>query len=110
MDNMSSKYKVIVVDPPWNQGKTGKRKTRPNQKTTLGYPTLSKSELLKLPIDEWAADKQSFLWLWATNSKARKTGEPILKMAFELITCNKGCISKSFGSFKKLYNYSKMLS
>ncbi len=85
MDNMSSKYKVIVVDPPWNQGKTGKRRTRPNQTTTLDYPTLSKEELLKIPIDKWASEGQSFLWLWATNSKDKKTGEPILKMAFELM-------------------------
>lgn len=85
MDIISNKYRVIVVDPPWNQGKTGKRKSRPNQNTTLDYPTLSKDELLKLPIGEWAAKEQSFLWLWATNSKDRKTGEPILKMAFELM-------------------------
>lgn len=80
-----NKYKVIVVDPPWNQGKTGKRRIRPNQTTTLDYPTLSKEGLLELPIDKWADEKQSFLWLWATNSKDRKTGEPILKMAFELM-------------------------
>jgi hypothetical protein len=24
-----NKYEVIVIDPPWNQGKTGKRKSRP---------------------------------------------------------------------------------
>lgn len=85
LDEMSNKYKVIVVDPPWNQGKTGKRRTRPNQTTTLDYPTLSKEELLRLPVDKWADDEQSFLWLWATNSKDRKTREPILKMAFELM-------------------------
>ena len=79
-----SKYRVIVVDPPWNQGKTGKRRVRPNQSTTLDYPTLSKDELIKLPIPEWAAD-QCFLWLWATNSKDQKTGEPILRMAFDLM-------------------------
>lgn len=85
MDNITSKYKVLVVDPPWNQGKTGRRRTRPNQTTTLDYPTLSKDELLRLPIDKWANEEQSFLWLWATNSKDKKTGEPILKMAFELM-------------------------
>lgn len=81
---MTNKYRVIVVDPPWNQGKTGKRRARPNQTTTLDYPTLSKEDLIKLPIKEWS-DDQSFLWLWATNSKDRTTGEPILKMAFELM-------------------------
>ena len=81
---MKKKYKVIVVDPPWNQGKTGKRKTRPNQSTTLDYPTLNKTELMNLPVPEWAAN-QCFLWLWATNSKDKKTKEPVLNIAFDLM-------------------------
>ena len=80
----SKQYKVLVVDPPWNQGKTGKRKVRPNQGTCLAYPTMTKDELVTLPIGEWA-EEQSFLWLWATNSKDRKTKEPILKIAFDLM-------------------------
>ncbi|MFT0786493.1 MT-A70 family methyltransferase [Synechococcus sp. H55.10] len=82
--NLDKRYRVLVVDPPWNQGKTGKRKARPNQTTTLDYPTMSKEELMKLPINLWA-EEQSFLWLWATNSKDRSTGEPILKIAFDLM-------------------------
>lgn len=78
------RYRVLVIDPPWNQGKTGRRKVRPNQSTNLDYPTMSKLELLDLPVEQWA-EEQSFLWLWATNSKDRKTGEPILKMAFDLM-------------------------
>ena len=81
---LGKRYRVLVIDPPWNQGKTGKRKARPNQTTTLDYPTMSKKELLALPVNQWAED-QSFLWLWATNSKDRKTGEPILKTAFDLM-------------------------
>jgi N6-adenosine-specific RNA methylase IME4 len=83
-DQPNRKYKVLVVDPPWNQGKTGKRSVRPNQTTTLDYPTMSKESLMELPIGEWA-DDQSFLWLWATNSKDKKTGEPILRTAFDLM-------------------------
>ncbi len=78
------KYKCLVIDPPWNQGKTGKRSTRPNQGTRLDYKTMLKEELIDLPIPLWA-DEQAYLWLWATNSKDRKTKEPILKMAFDLI-------------------------
>ena len=85
MDNATSKkYRVLVIDPPWNQGKTGMRKCRPNQTTTLDYPTMSREELMELPVREWA-DENAFLWLWATNSKDRKTGEPILHMAFDLM-------------------------
>lgn len=78
------KYQVLVIDPPWNQGKTGKRSARPNQSTKLDYPTMSKEELMQLPVPEWA-DEQSFLWLWTTNSKDKKTGEPLLHMAFDLM-------------------------
>lgn len=77
-------YQVLVVDPPWNQGKTGKRSVRPNQNTVLDYQTMSKPELAQLPIGDWAAD-QAFLWVWATNSKDKKTGEPILRSAFDLM-------------------------
>jgi len=36
-------YDVLVVDPPWNQGKTGRRSARPNQGTRLDYATLASS-------------------------------------------------------------------
>ena len=82
---MDTRYHVLVVDPPWNQGKTGLRATRPYQGKNLDYPTMQKEELEQLPIRAWALE-QAFLWLWATNSKDRKTGEPILSMAFDLLT------------------------
>ena len=33
------KFDVLIVDPPWNQGKTGFRGVRPNQTKKLDYPT-----------------------------------------------------------------------
>jgi len=78
------KYQVLVIDPPWNQGKTGKRSVRPNQSTKLDYLTMCKEDLLRLPVPQWA-DTQSFLWLWTTNSKDKKTGEPLLHTAFDLM-------------------------
>jgi N6-adenosine-specific RNA methylase IME4 len=78
------KYDVLVVDPPWNQGKTGKRSVRPNQTVDLDYQTMSKEDLLSLPVPLWSAER-SFLWLWATNSKDRETGEPILRSSFDLM-------------------------
>lgn len=81
---MEKQYHCLVVDPPWNQGKTGLRSVRPRQTKTLDYPTMSREELLLLPIRDWAT-KDAYLWLWATNSKDRSTGEPILHLAFELL-------------------------
>ena len=78
------RYKCIVVDPPWDQGKTGKRSVRPNQGTDLDYPTMTWEEIAALPVGEWAAE-ESFLWLWATNSRSRSSDKPILMQAFELM-------------------------
>ncbi len=82
---LAGKYRCIVVDPPWNQGKTGRRSVRPHQTTTLDYQTMTRAELSALPIAQWA-DEQAFLWLWATNSKDKKTGEPVLRTAFDLMS------------------------
>ena len=78
-------YRVLVVDPPWNQGKTGLRSVRPNQTTVLDYPTLSKQELMELPVPDWANQDSAFLWLWATNSKDEDSKEPVLAMALDLM-------------------------
>ena len=45
------KFDILVVDPPWNQGKTGFRDVRQNQTKILDYPTLSKEDIKKL--DTW---------------------------------------------------------
>ena len=80
----AGQYKCLVVDPPWDQGKTGKRAVRPNQGTELPYQTMTFEEIHSLPIDSWA-DSNAFLWLWATNSRSRSSGKPILVQAFELM-------------------------
>ncbi len=77
-------YKCLVIDPPWDQGKTGLRSVRPNQGTELPYPTMTFEKIAAVPVGEWAAD-DSFLWLWATNSKSRSSRKPILMQAFELM-------------------------
>ena len=77
-------YDVIVIDPPWNQGKTSKRSVRPNQTTKLDYQTLLLDEIKLLPIEKWSKDP-SFIFLWVTNSKDKKTKMPIIKMGFELL-------------------------
>lgn len=80
----AGKYRCIVVDPPWDQGKTGKRSVRPNQTQNLDYPTMKFDEIVNLPVADWAA-KESFLWLWATNSRSRSSKRPILEQAFALM-------------------------
>jgi N6-adenosine-specific RNA methylase IME4 len=80
----AGKYRCLVIDPHWNQGKTGKRSVRPNPTSHLDYKSMSQQELEALTIGEWASD-QAFLWLWATNSKDKGTKQPILRHAFDLL-------------------------
>ncbi len=80
----NNRYRCIVVDPPWDQGKTGQRSVRPNQSTRLDYATLTPDEIKATPISRWASEN-SFLWLWATNSRSKSCDKPILLCAFELM-------------------------
>lgn len=80
----SDKFDVIVIDPPWNQGKTSYRGVRPNQGTKLDYPTLLFDDICNIPVEKWAK-KGSFVFLWVTNSKDKKTKKPIIQMGFELL-------------------------
>ena len=80
----TKKYKCLVVDPPWFQGKTGLRSVRPRQPEIMDYPTMKFAEIRDLNIGTWAQE-QSFIWLWATNSKEKSSKVPILKLAFDLL-------------------------
>ena len=77
-------YRCLVVDPPWDQGKSGLRLVRPNQGQDLDYPTMTFEEIAAVDVAGWAAE-DAFLWLWATNSRSRSSGRPILQQAFDLM-------------------------
>ena len=77
-------YQCIVVDPPWDQGKTGLRAVRPNQGPDLDYPTMTFEEIAEVEVPKWAAEN-AFIWLWATNGRSRSSGLPILQQAFDLM-------------------------
>ena len=111
MNLKTGEYKVLVVDPPWDQGKTGKRSVRPNQGTDLEYPTMTLDEIKDgVPIGEWTAE-QALMWLWVTNSRSRSSGKPIIVQGFELldhwgfryytmVTWNKGNGVCPFGPYR----------
>ena len=106
----AGEYRCIVIDPPWDQGKTGLRAVRPNQGQDLEYPTMTLAEIASISVDTWAAE-DSFLWIWATNSRSRSSGRPILQQAFDLmehwgyryytiLTWDKGTGPCPFGPFQ----------
>jgi len=70
------KYPICYADPPWKQTKGGLRKSRPNQKKKLDYPTIS-LENIKSIIKQ--VDSQ-VLFLWTIDKflfEAQKIGEEL---------------------------------
>lgn len=75
---MSTKYRTIVADPPWDHSDgTGvkfsigdRANRRPMldgpQIRTLQYPTMTVAEISALPVSE-LAESDAHLYLWATN-------------------------------------------
>lgn len=65
------KYRTIVIDPPWNQRKTGLRKVRPKQGRDLNYAVMSIEEIKRFPINDFA-DSQCHIYLWTINKYLRE--------------------------------------
>ena len=61
---MANKYEVVVADPPWSytgqQNKWGA--------AAKFYPTMSDSELLQFPINNWL-NSRGVLFMWATSPR-----------------------------------------
>lgn len=75
------KYQVIYADPPWPVKKII-RKSRPNQKENLDYPTMSVGEIAKLPIEN-LADENSHLFIWTTHKYLPETFEIMRRWGFK---------------------------
>ena len=60
------KFRTILADPPWQfQNRTGK--VAPEHKRLQRYPTMTLSEIKKLPVTE-AAATTCHLYLWVPNA------------------------------------------
>jgi N6-adenosine-specific RNA methylase IME4 len=76
------KYKTIVIDPPWNQLKTGLRKVRPNQTREMPYKLMTIEEIKKFPIKDFT-DEDCHIYLWTTNKFLREAFEVLEKWGFK---------------------------
>ncbi len=67
--NTDELYELILADPPWQQGKGGRKKARPNSSgKPLSYPTMSLNEIKQhLRIATERTSKNAILFLWATD-------------------------------------------
>lgn len=62
-EGLTPPYSVIVIDPPWPLEYSIHRRVRPNDKSKLGYSTMSLDEIAGLPVADLAADVATvFLW------------------------------------------------
>ncbi len=77
---MSSRYRTIVADPPWDQGSSyavtrGFAIRRPEKRTIpLPYPTMTLDAIKALPVGTMA-ESDAHLYLWATQQYLRDSFE-----------------------------------
>lgn len=63
-------YRCILIDPPWQQTMSGKRKRRHRAAERLPYGTMTLDEIKALPVGALATE-DCHLWLWTTNEFLR---------------------------------------
>lgn len=70
----SESYRSVVIDPPWNMEKIG-RKERPDQGKYLDYPTMDVDDIMELPVNDLAAESGAHIYLWTTQKYLPKAIE-----------------------------------
>jgi len=62
-------YEVLMIDPPWQQSKAGKRKVRPHQGKTFNYRTMDTAAIFDLLDREILplAAKDHVVFIWAID-------------------------------------------
>ncbi len=73
------RYRTIAVDSPWRYDADQERKT------PQIYSTMTKEELLALPVQSWA-EPDCHLYLWATNYDLRNAFELMEAWGFRYVT------------------------
>ena len=74
-DEVTMRYKTILVDPPWPERGGGKVKRGADRH----YPLLSLAEILALPVGRLVHPEGCHLYLWTTN---RFFGDALLILAW----------------------------
>lgn len=78
------KYRVIVVDPPWNLSMVGKSSARNHRPDDLPYRTMTIDEITKTPVGRFSAE-QCVLFLWSINSRCKARNKPFWWLALEVM-------------------------
>ena len=83
LEELEGVYSTIVVDPPWDWHDEGDANLF--GRASPCYGTMTRAELLELPVSRLAAD-DAHLYLWITNRSLPKGPELIERWGFRYIT------------------------
>ena len=119
-----SKYKTVVIDPPWKLDLPKKLLPHKSGYTEkIAYKMMTDKEILDFPIDDFA-EENSLLFMWTVYSKMRFAFDILEKWGFTfkiVINWNKihgvthnglfrqiePCLMSCRGSMKNLLNYKR---
>lgn len=81
------KYDIIYTDPPWQQGKGGKKKVRPNSSGgELEYPTMPLEDIKQLHKDFLAnnTNKKHNVFMWTINKYLVEAQKMMEELGYKL--------------------------
>lgn len=81
--NTTNKYDIIYTDPPWQQTKSNFRKSRPNQKKALDYPTLSMEEIKEIHSNLPVSNKHN-VFMWTIDKYLHETEQMMSSLGYDL--------------------------
>lgn len=85
--NTSNKYDIIYTDPPWEQGKGGKKKARPNSSGgKLDYPTMDLQDIKELHrnILENLTNPNHNVFMWTIDKYLVETEQFMKELGYTL--------------------------
>lgn len=82
---LTKKYQIIYADPPWKQGRGGRKKAVPNSFRPFDYPTLELSEISKiLNKVGFQSDENRVMFLWTIDKYLHQAEEIARKLDYKL--------------------------
>ena len=83
--NTDDKYEIFYTDPPWNQTKGGKRKSRPNQGKQLDYPTMDMDGIKEIHRKAFElCEEKHNIFMWTIDKYLHETEQMMKELGYEL--------------------------
>lgn len=85
--NTDNKYDIIYTDPPWQQGKGGKKNARPNSSGgCLDYPTMKLEDIKELHNDVFKnlCEEKHNVFMWTINKYLVDTQKMMEELGYKL--------------------------